>query len=110
MVCTSASAWQGWKTSLSALITGTRDHCASPSTVFCEKTRATMPLTQRSRLRATSFKRLAHADGAVHEDRGAAQLLDGEFEGEAGAQRRLFEQQGDRLVVESVRVVARASA
>src|ERR1039458_1002383 len=55
IVSTSASAWQGWYASESALITGTQDHCASASTVLCANTRATIPLTQRSRFRATSF-------------------------------------------------------
>ena len=37
------------------------------------------------------FERLADADGAIHENRVAAQLPDGQFEREARAQGRLFE-------------------
>ena len=68
--------------------------------VFCEKTRATMPFTQRSRLRATSLSGSRTPDGPIDEYRIAAQLLDGEFESQPRAQRRLFEQQGDRFAIE----------
>ena len=54
-----------------------------------------MPLTQRSRLRATSLRGSRDADGAFVKDGEAAQLLDGELEGHAGAQRRLLEEQRD---------------
>src|SRR6202789_332499 len=55
MVNTSARAWQGWYVSHRALMTGAADHRANSATVECEKTRAAIPCTQRSRLRATSF-------------------------------------------------------
>ncbi len=41
------------------------------------------------------LQRLAIADGADAQDGIAAELLDGQLEGEAGAQGRLFEQQRD---------------
>ena len=96
-VCISASAWQGWYRSLSALITGTDDQCASASIVLCRNTRATMPFTQRSRFRATSFSGSRTPIGDFGEQRVAAQLLDRQFERQPRAQRRLFEQQRDGL-------------
>ena len=106
MVCISASAWQGWNRSLSALITGTRDQCARSSTVACEKTRATMPFTQRSRLRATSLSG-SRTPRPFGKERIAAQLLDGQLEGQARAQRGLLEEQGDGLSVQRMGVIAR---
>ena len=90
----SASAWHGWYRSLSALITG---NIATISRVRppcrCVKTRATIPFVQRSRLRATSLIGSRSPIRPVGGDRIAAELLDGEFEGQPGSERRLFEQQ-----------------
>ena len=74
------------------------------------KTRATMPSTQRSRLRATSLSGSRTPIGPVDEDRVAAQLLDGQLEGQPGAQRGLFKQQGDGLAIERAGVVVAAIA
>ena len=65
-----------------------------------------MPLTQRSRLRATSLSGSRTPMGPSLKTRAAAQLLDGEFERELGAQRRLFEEQGDGFAREGAGVVA----
>src|ERR1035437_5646774 len=54
-------------------MTGTRDHSARPSTVLWRKTRATRPLTQRSRLRATSFR--GHARSSVTSQAGSPTSL-----------------------------------
>ena len=82
---------------------------ASPSTVACAKTRATMPSTQRSRLRATSFSGSRTPMGPSHEHRSAAHLLHGQLKGEPRAQRRLLEQQRDGLARQRLRIVARCA-
>jgi hypothetical protein len=51
--------------------------------------------------------RLARADGSFGENRIAAELLDGQLEGEAGAQGSFFEEQADVLAVERAGIVAR---
>ena len=86
-------------------MTGTRDQAARPSTVLWRKTRATMPLTQRSRLRAISLKGFADADGAFDEDEAAAQLFHGELEGELGAEGGFFEEEAEILAIEGAGVI-----
>ena len=48
---------------------------------------------------------LADADRAFEEDRSAAHLLHGKFEGELGAKRGLFEEHADVFSLEGMRVV-----
>ena len=50
----SASSWQGWCRSVSALITGTRECAAKRSTMACELARITMTSTMRDITRAVS--------------------------------------------------------
>ena len=49
---------------------------------------------------------LAGADGTFGEDGIAAELFDGEFEGEAGAEGSFFKEQGDGFAGEGMRLVA----
>ena len=56
------------------------------------------------------FDRLAVADQPGDRDGIAAELLDGEFEGQTGAQRRLFEQQAQVTATQRVGIPGRASS
>jgi hypothetical protein len=53
------------------------------------------------------LERLTDADRPIDEERAAAQLLDSQLERQPGAQRGLFEQQGDGLAVERAGIIAR---
>src|SRR5690348_2039555 len=97
-VNTSASAWQGWYRSLSALITGTLDHWASPSIVCWENTRATMALVQRSRFRATSLSGSRSPIGPMTATASPPNCL------MASTKRRLFEQQAEITSGERTRI------
>src|ERR1022692_1129508 len=99
-VSTSASTWQGWYKSLSALMTGTEDQRASSSMVSCEKVRATMACTQRSRLRATSLSGSRAPMGPPVETQAPPRCLI------ARAQGSLFEEQADVLALEGAGIVA----
>ncbi len=63
--------------------------------VWCENVRATMRIGPAVEIAGDVLQRLAVADGAYAQHRVAAQLLDGEFEGDARAERGLFEQQAE---------------
>src|SRR5262245_13112704 len=53
------------------------------------------------------FEGLAHADRAIDEYRGAAELLDRQFERQPGTKRWLFEKQGNRLPRQNSRELRR---
>ena len=97
-VCRSARIWQGWNSSVSALITGTAD--ASASSI--DPLLAGGAPDDRRRLPGEHpgdvADRLAAADVRglrVDDERGAAELGDADGERDAGAQRWLVEEDGD---------------
>ena len=53
-VCMSARSWQGWKRSVSALMTGTAEHPAKRSSFSCSKVRTVMTSTMLEMTRAVS--------------------------------------------------------
>ena len=99
-VCRSASTWQGWNSSVSALITGTLDTLASALIRRWAKVRMATASTNRDSTREVSSmvsSRPSWLGAAVDDDRLRAELGDADLEGEPGAGRVLLEHHRDRL-------------
>ena len=98
-VCRSASSWQGWNSSVSALTTARRRAPPSSSSRSWCAVRHTIAAACRPSTRAVSStdSRDAHrGEAAVDDHRVAAELGDAGREGDLGAQGRLVEDQRDR--------------
>ena len=89
-------------------MTGTRDHCGEAFDGALQEDAGDEAIDPAVEIAGDILEGLADADGAFEEDRAAAHLLHGEFEGELGAERGLFEEHADVLAVEGVGVVGGA--
>ena len=87
-------------------MTGTRDHCGEAIDGALQEDAGDDAVDPAVEIAGDVFERFADADGAFQEDRSAAHLLHGEFEGELGAERGLFEEHAEVLAVQGVGVVA----
>ena len=97
---TSASAWHGWSSSVSALITGTEEAAARSTTSFCAKVRMTMRVhvTRQHARRVFDALRLAHLDLLLGQvERHAPELMHADAERDPGASGRLAEDERHRL-------------